>query len=231
MFLAHRQKPRKIHEWKKRRKRKSNWQLIFFYQTVHCLFYSLSVQLFNGVKIFSVSLQLLGLTYYLLSKWLRDVFTWLWYPSLLGFYLLDNAPEMVELISMFLILLICSCIIWLNCKVLVVLCCNTKCFRASNNSFKVPLLEQQETKENSQEEEQKDSLAIFFILLVLVLAIFVVHLLIITEFHYMPESLAIVLLGMLCSIFTVYILRFRSCYWSDFVIHEMGLDRGRSFQS
>ena len=47
------------------------------------------------------------------------------------------------------------------------------------------------------EEEKKDSLATFFILLVLVLAILLVHLLIITEFHYMPESLAIVLLGRL----------------------------------
>lgn len=82
------------------------------------------------------------------------------------------------------------------------------CFRVSNNSFKVPLLDEQDVKENSQEEEQKDSLAIFFILLVLVLAIFLVHLLIITEIHYMPESLAIVLLGKLLLYQLSYLLFF-----------------------
>uniref|UniRef100_A0A7E4V7J0 Sodium/hydrogen exchanger n=1 Tax=Panagrellus redivivus TaxID=6233 RepID=A0A7E4V7J0_PANRE len=67
-----------------------------------------------------------------------------------------------------------------------------------NNTEKLQLIEtaNAETGQaNSQAEEKKDSLATFFILLVIVLAILLVHLLIITEFHYMPESLAIVLLG------------------------------------
>jgi len=55
----------------------------------------------------------------------------------------------------------------------------------------MPLIE----KDTNQAEEKKDSLAIFFILLIIVVATLMVHLLIITEFHYMPESLAIVLLG------------------------------------
>lgn len=50
-----------------------------------------------------------------------------------------------------------------------------------------------------QSEEKRDSLAIFFILIVIVAATFLVHCLIVTEVHYMPESLAIVLLG-ICSI-------------------------------
>jgi sodium/hydrogen exchanger 8 len=62
---------------------------------------------------------------------------------------------------------------------------------ADNDTDKVPLIEEEAT----QAEEKKDSLAIFFILFVLVLCILVVHVLITTEFHYMPESLAIVLLG------------------------------------
>jgi sodium/hydrogen exchanger 8 len=66
----------------------------------------------------------------------------------------------------------------------------------TNNTIdKLPLVDIPDSQENSQVEEQKDSLAIFFILLVLVLSIFLVHLLIKTEFHFMPESLAIVLLG------------------------------------
>lgn len=70
-------------------------------------------------------------------------------------------------------------------------------FRISNNTIdKLPLVDVPDSPENSQVEEQKDSLAIFFILLVLVLSIFLVHLLILTEFHFMPESLAIVLLGL-----------------------------------
>ena len=55
----------------------------------------------------------------------------------------------------------------------------------------MPIIQEQ----TLQAEEKKDSLSIFFILLVLVLAILIVHLLIVSEFKYMPESLAIVLLG------------------------------------
>uniref|UniRef100_A0A915CXU8 Sodium/hydrogen exchanger 8 n=1 Tax=Ditylenchus dipsaci TaxID=166011 RepID=A0A915CXU8_9BILA len=64
---------------------------------------------------------------------------------------------------------------------------------ADSNVTKAPLIE----PEASQKEEKKESLAIFFILLIIVLSILLVHVLIITEFHYMPESLAIVLLGAL----------------------------------
>ncbi|CAI4229956.1 unnamed protein product [Auanema sp. JU1783] len=44
-------------------------------------------------------------------------------------------------------------------------------------------------------EEKKRSLALFLILFVIVLATLVVHMLIISEFHWIPESLAIVILG------------------------------------
>ncbi|KJH51114.1 sodium/hydrogen exchanger 3 [Dictyocaulus viviparus] len=47
----------------------------------------------------------------------------------------------------------------------------------------------------NEAEEKRRSLAIFFILFVLVLAILVVHVLIISEVHFIPESLAIVILG------------------------------------
>ncbi|CAL1539369.1 unnamed protein product [Lymnaea stagnalis] len=45
------------------------------------------------------------------------------------------------------------------------------------------------------EEEHHSSLTIFFILLVVAIAILVVHLLIQTKFHYLPDSIAIVLIG------------------------------------
>jgi len=45
------------------------------------------------------------------------------------------------------------------------------------------------------EEEKQSSMTIFFILIVLALCILVVHLLLITRFHYLPESIAIVFLG------------------------------------
>jgi hypothetical protein len=57
----------------------------------------------------------------------------------------------------------------------------------------VPLINEEQT---NQAEEKKDSLAIFFILLVIVLAILLVHLLIKYQIRFMPESLAIVLLGL-----------------------------------
>ncbi|KAJ1366968.1 hypothetical protein KIN20_027789 [Parelaphostrongylus tenuis] len=47
----------------------------------------------------------------------------------------------------------------------------------------------------TEAEEKRRSLAIFFILFVLVLAILVVHMLIISKIHFIPESLAIVILG------------------------------------
>ncbi|KAK3732047.1 hypothetical protein RRG08_026434 [Elysia crispata] len=45
------------------------------------------------------------------------------------------------------------------------------------------------------EEEHHSSLTIFFILLVVAISILVVHLLIQTKFHYLPDSIAIVLIG------------------------------------
>ncbi|KAF7635019.1 Sodium/hydrogen exchanger [Meloidogyne graminicola] len=62
----------------------------------------------------------------------------------------------------------------------------------STNSSKVPLLDEHSGK---QAEEKHDSLAIFFILFIIVLAILLVHLLIKFQVRFMPESLAIVLLG------------------------------------
>ncbi|KAK6729623.1 hypothetical protein RB195_006581 [Necator americanus] len=47
----------------------------------------------------------------------------------------------------------------------------------------------------NEAEEKRRSLAIFFILFVLVLAILIVHILIISKIHFIPESLAIVILG------------------------------------
>ncbi|KAK6059138.1 endosomal/prevacuolar sodium/hydrogen exchanger domain protein [Cooperia oncophora] len=47
----------------------------------------------------------------------------------------------------------------------------------------------------NEAEEKRRSLAIFFILFVLVLAILIVHLLIISKIQFIPESLAIVILG------------------------------------
>jgi sodium/hydrogen exchanger 8 len=64
-------------------------------------------------------------------------------------------------------------------------------YRSSNVTNKVKIIQEQTV----QAEEKKDSFAVFFILLILVLAILIVHALLITEFNYMPESLAIVLLG------------------------------------
>ncbi|XP_071785724.1 sodium/hydrogen exchanger 8-like [Asterias amurensis] len=50
---------------------------------------------------------------------------------------------------------------------------------------------------NSAEEEHSSSLALFFILLILALSIILVHLLIKFKFHYLPESVAVVGLGVL----------------------------------
>jgi len=50
-------------------------------------------------------------------------------------------------------------------------------------------------EKGAAEREHSSSLAIFFLLFVMVLCIFLVHILITTKFHYVPESLAIVFLG------------------------------------
>lgn len=51
------------------------------------------------------------------------------------------------------------------------------------------------------EEEHHSSLTIFFILLVVAISILVVHLLIQTKFHYLPDSIAIVLIGAFIGLF------------------------------
>lgn len=51
------------------------------------------------------------------------------------------------------------------------------------------------TKPSAQQEETDSSLRIFFILMVLLIAIVLVYLLIRFKFHYLPESIAIVMLG------------------------------------
>ncbi|KAL3075778.1 hypothetical protein niasHS_012608 [Heterodera schachtii] len=63
------------------------------------------------------------------------------------------------------------------------------------NSSKIPIFGDPQNEQTTQVEEKKDSLAIFFILFIIVLAILLVHLLIKFQLNYMPESLAIVLLG------------------------------------
>uniref|UniRef100_A0A914M7K4 Sodium/hydrogen exchanger 8 n=1 Tax=Meloidogyne incognita TaxID=6306 RepID=A0A914M7K4_MELIC len=65
----------------------------------------------------------------------------------------------------------------------------------SSNSSKLPLIAEPPNGNGKQAEEKADSLAIFFILFIIVLAILLVHLLIKFQVRFMPESLAIVLLG------------------------------------
>jgi len=81
----------------------------------------------------------------------------------------------------------------------------------NETSDKVSILGGAVGQETPQAEEKKDSLAIFFILLILVLSILMVHALIITEFHYMPESLAIVILGALIGL----VLSYSKWDWRD----------------
>ncbi|CAB3407656.1 unnamed protein product [Caenorhabditis bovis] len=56
----------------------------------------------------------------------------------------------------------------------------------------------------NEKEEKKRSMAIFFILLVIVLATLVVHMLIVSKIHYIPESLAVVILGALIGLILTY---------------------------
>uniref|UniRef100_A0A914MZK2 Sodium/hydrogen exchanger n=1 Tax=Meloidogyne incognita TaxID=6306 RepID=A0A914MZK2_MELIC len=65
----------------------------------------------------------------------------------------------------------------------------------SSNSSKLPLIAEPPNGNGKQAEEKADSLAIFFILFIIVLAILLVHILIKFQVRFMPESLAIVLLG------------------------------------
>ncbi|XP_060080280.1 sodium/hydrogen exchanger 8-like [Ylistrum balloti] len=49
----------------------------------------------------------------------------------------------------------------------------------------------------ADEEEHSSSLTLFFIIIVVVLAILIVHMLLATKFYYLPESIAVILLGAL----------------------------------
>ncbi|OWF54577.1 sodium/hydrogen exchanger 8-like [Mizuhopecten yessoensis] len=49
----------------------------------------------------------------------------------------------------------------------------------------------------ADEEEHSSSLTLFFIILVVAIAILIVHMLLATKFHYLPESIAVILLGAL----------------------------------
>lgn len=71
-----------------------------------------------------------------------------------------------------------------------------------NETTKIPLIKAEGS--GGEVEEKKSSLAIFFILLVIVLATLLVHVLIISKFYYIPESLAIVILGALIGLLLSY---------------------------
>ncbi|VDM56049.1 unnamed protein product [Angiostrongylus costaricensis] len=71
----------------------------------------------------------------------------------------------------------------------------------------------------TEAEEKRRSLAIFFILFVLVLAILVVHMLIISKIHFIPESLAIVILGAVVG----SILSYSKNDWSEIEALSPGL--------
>uniref|UniRef100_A0A914S1T3 Uncharacterized protein n=1 Tax=Parascaris equorum TaxID=6256 RepID=A0A914S1T3_PAREQ len=72
-------------------------------------------------------------------------------------------------------------------------CKSSSMHGVDNETTKVPLIEPEGS--GSEVEEKRSSLAIFFILLVIVLATLLVHLIIVSKFYYIPESLAIVMLG------------------------------------
>uniref|UniRef100_A0A183CFG2 Sodium/hydrogen exchanger n=1 Tax=Globodera pallida TaxID=36090 RepID=A0A183CFG2_GLOPA len=81
----------------------------------------------------------------------------------------------------------------------------------SSNSSKIPIFGDPQDEQTTQVEEKKDSLAIFFILFVIVLAILLVHLLIKFKLNYLPESLAIVLLG----VFIGFALTYSKWDWRE----------------
>ncbi|KAL3997860.1 sodium/hydrogen exchanger 3 [Acanthocheilonema viteae] len=63
----------------------------------------------------------------------------------------------------------------------------------NNKTTKPPILSIDEHSENV--EEKKSSMAIFFILMVIAVSTLVVHMLIVSKLYFIPESLAIVILG------------------------------------
>lgn len=62
-----------------------------------------------------------------------------------------------------------------------------------NKTTKIPILSIDEHSEDV--EERKSSMAIFFILMVIAVSTLVVHILIVSKLYFIPESLAIVILG------------------------------------
>ncbi|VDN37047.1 unnamed protein product [Gongylonema pulchrum] len=80
------------------------------------------------------------------------------------------------------------------------------CYRfqesSSNDTTKPPILAVDEQSEAAQ--EKRSSFAIFFILLVIVAATLLVHVLIISKLYFIPESLAIVILGALVGLVLSY---------------------------
>ncbi|ESN92096.1 hypothetical protein HELRODRAFT_157990 [Helobdella robusta] len=63
------------------------------------------------------------------------------------------------------------------------------------------------------ETEKHYSLTIFFILLVVAIGVFVVHLLLQTKFHYLPESVAIVLIGTLLGMLMKILEKYNVADW------------------
>ncbi|KAK2156000.1 hypothetical protein LSH36_224g04013 [Paralvinella palmiformis] len=68
-------------------------------------------------------------------------------------------------------------------------------------------------EKGAQEQEHHYSMTIFFILLVIAMCILVIHLLIQTKFHYLPESIAIVLVGALLGLFLKLLAYYKVANW------------------
>ncbi|OZC12860.1 endosomal/prevacuolar sodium/hydrogen exchanger domain protein [Onchocerca flexuosa] len=71
-----------------------------------------------------------------------------------------------------------------------------------NKTTKPPILSIDESSENV--EEKKSSMAIFFILMVIAVSTLVVHMLIVSKLYFIPESLAIVILGAVIGLILSY---------------------------
>lgn len=70
-----------------------------------------------------------------------------------------------------------------------------------------------EEKPESPELEQQGSMTIFFILLVVALCILLIHFLLKTKFHYLPESVAVVFLGALVGLIIKALSHFALADW------------------
>uniref|UniRef100_A0A8C4WYM1 Sodium/hydrogen exchanger 8 n=1 Tax=Eptatretus burgeri TaxID=7764 RepID=A0A8C4WYM1_EPTBU len=72
-----------------------------------------------------------------------------------------------------------------------------------------------ETGEQAQREEQSIGMTIFFILLILALSIILVHLIIRYKFHILPESIAVVALGILVGGFIRLAEKYKMASWKE----------------